>query len=331
MHPPLIPAQLAALELLRDSRRVLLTGHERPDGDCLGSQVALARILAAAGHEVILLEPDPPEPRHAFVVEGVDLRVWDGGELPAHDLCVLLDASELERTGRLASAFATSSIPKLVIDHHPHAGDAWWDAAFRDSAASATGLLVRRIARSLDAPLDPIAARALFVALVTDTGWFRFGNSDRESLLLASELVGLGVQPDVMYQRLYQVFDRAHPRRVSAALDALEYHMDGRLGVILVAGSAGVELDPPAAEDVLDLVRSVRDIEVVLLAREVRPAVWKLSARSKTDYDVCALVRRFDGGGHVRAAGATLHGATDDIRARLIADAEPGFEREARA
>lgn len=325
------PAQQAALDLLRDSRRVLLTGHERPDGDCLGSQVALARVLAAGGREVLILEPDPPEPRHAFVVEGVDLRVWEGGALPPHDVSVLLDASELERTGRLAPILAASPVPTIVVDHHPHVGDAWWDEAYRDPAAAATGILVRRIARALDAPLDPISARALFVALVTDTGWFRFGNSDGEALGLATELVELGVQPDVMYRRLHQVCDLAHPTRVGKVLEKLEYHLDGRLGVILVPGPAGLEVDPPAAEDVLDLVRSVRDVEVVLLAREVRPGVWKLSARSKTCYDVSALARRFGGGGHVRAAGATLNGAAQEVRARLVAAADAGFEREVRA
>ena len=333
MHgpPSLTPAQESAVQRLRASERVLLTGHERPDGDCLGSQVALARVLEGLGARVHLLNPDPPEKRHAFLVSQVDSTVWEGGALPEHDLIVLLDAAEIERTGPLAEPLAASGAPRLVVDHHQGRIDSWWDEAFWDPRSAATGLLVRRIARALGQPLDLIAAQALFVALVTDTGWFRFGNVDVETLTVAGELIAMGIAPDVMYRRLHQGCSTAHPARVAGALDALEYHGEGRLAFVLVEGPAGRELDANSAEDVLDVLRAVGAVEVVLLLREVRPGAWKLSARSKTDYDVCALARHFGGGGHVRAAGATLFGSAAELRAQLVAAALSGFARGARA
>ena len=323
--PPITAAQQSALDLLRQSERVLLTGHERPDGDCVGSQVALARCLEALGRSARIVLPDPIEPRHAFLVEGVELEVWNGGELFEHDLCVLLDASDLGRTGPLAPALAAAPSRKLVVDHHvSHGGHV--HAAFHDATCAATGLLVRRIAHALGAPLDRIAARALFASLVTDTGWFRHPNSDPESFDAARELVALGALPHEIHERLHQGRSAGHPALVAAALSSVEYRLDGRLALMLVGGAAGTRLDAQAVEDALDLVRSVGTVEVVLLAREARAGEWRLSARSKTAFDVSELALHFGGGGHARASGATLAGSADEVRERLAAAAVPGLQ-----
>ena len=313
--------QERALALLREGRRFLLVGHVRPDGDCLGGQGALARGLQALGKQVVILNADPPEPAFDYLTRELPYGVYAGGPLPEHDVVVLLDFNELSRTGPMAAALARAPSKKLVVDHHPYAGTPWWDACFVDVTASATGLLVWRILRALGAPIDALAARAVFTSLVTDTGWFRYSNTDAETLALASELVERGADPSSLYGKLFQRRPAGEPRALAAVLARLEYFAGGRLAVVdQPLGNGGA----PALDDgdpLLDLLRAVEGVEVVVYLREIERGSCKLSARSKTAFDVNQLARRFGGGGHVKAAGATVAGSLPDVRARIVAAA----------
>ena len=304
-HPTPAVDPAPAVALLHRARRVLLTGHERPDGDCIGAQAALARVLAVLGKEVLILNPDPPEARFDALVREGPFHTDDGGDLPPHDLIVLLDGGDLSRTGRLAERLTQSPAQKLVIDHHVHDGEAWWDAAFVDVRASATGLLVHRLARALEVALDAGAARGVFTSLVTDTGWFRYSNTDPETLAVAAELIASGVDASALYRALFQRQPAAHPAALGRALTRTELHLGGRLAI--VDAPLGTPEEPQAeGDDVLDVLRSVESVEVALFVRAVDAGRAKLSARAKGAADVRLLAARFGGGGHTKAAGATL-------------------------
>ncbi|MEM6672778.1 MAG: DHHA1 domain-containing protein [Planctomycetota bacterium] len=322
-------AQRAALELLAGAERILLTGHERPDGDCLGSEAALARILNARGQSAFVYNSDPPDEHYAEVVESAEFLVDDGGPLPDHDLVVMLDGSDLSRTGALAHRLREAPSDKLVVDHHLHAGGAWWDAAFVDTTASATGVLVRRIAAHLDAAIDAGTARALFTTLVTDTGWFKYSNTDVETLSIAAELVGVGVRPAEVFGDLFQRQAAGHPRSLAAALARTTYYADGRLVVVdLPLGPDGRSSDVDG-DVVLDVLRSVESVEVALVLREIGPARCKLSARSKGAFDVQKLALAFGGGGHAKAAGATIEQPLIEARVELVEEALEQLARTA--
>jgi phosphoesterase RecJ-like protein len=330
MAPPvstLDAEQERALALLRASERFLLAGHVRPDGDCLGGQAALARGLHGLGKSVAILNADAPAPAFDFLTRELPYAVYAGGALPAHDVVVLIDFNELARTGPMAEAIARAPSKKLVIDHHPHEGPPWWDACFVDVKASATGLLVWRILRALEAPVDALVANAVFTSLVTDTGWFRYSNTDAETLDLAGELIDLGADPSALYGSLFQRRPAEEPRALAAVLARLEYFAGGRLAVTVQplgnGGAPGLDDGDP----VLDILRAVERVEVVLYLRETEPGNCKLSARSKTSFDVNRLARRFGGGGHVKAAGATIRASLADARARVVAAAEEMLEQ----
>ena len=310
--------QRAAIRLLEGAQRVLLTGHERPDGDCLGSQAALARILEARGVHAFVVNPDEPEGRFGEVTGSARFLVDDGGDLPEHDVVVMLDGGDLSRTGRLAARLEAAPSKKLVVDHHLHAGAPWWDAAFVDTRASATGVLVRRIAAHLGSAIDEATARALFTTLVTDTGWFKYSNSDAETLLIASELVALGVRPATVYGDLFQRQPTHHPRTLSGALARTSYYADGRLALVdLPLGPDGTGLDADS-DAVLDVLRSVESVEVALVLRAISPSACKLSARSKGAFNVQELALEFGGGGHAKAAGATMDAPLEEARGDLV-------------
>ena len=310
-----------ALALLRAGERFMLAGHVRPDGDCLGSQAALARGLQGLGKTVTILNPDAPGPAFDYLTRELAYATFSGGPLPAHDVVVLLDFNDLARTGPMAEAIARAPSKKLVVDHHPFEGQPWWDERFVDVKAAATGMLVWRILRALGAPVDALVAKAVFTSLVTDTGWFRYRNTDAETLALAGELVELGADPAALFGSLFQRRPADEPRALGAVLARLEYFAGGRLAVTVQplgnGGAPGLDDGDP----VLDVLRSVEKVEVVLYLRETEPGSCKLSARSKTAFDVNRLARRFGGGGHVKAAGATIRGSLSDARSQVVAAA----------
>ena len=313
--------QTRALEAIRAARRLLLVGHVKPDGDCLGAQAALSRTLTALGKEVFVLNTDPLPSALDFLGEGTRFRVFSGGDLPAHDACVFLDFCELDRCGALADPIRAANSRKIVIDHHLHHGEPWWDAAYVDVRAAATGLLVRRIARELGVELDVHAARGVYTSLVTDTGWFKYSNTDAETFQAAAEMVAAGVEPAQLFASIYQRSSRDEPRGIARALARLEYHDRGKVALVDLPLAQGEEADLADSDAVLDLLRSVETVEVVLFVREGRDGTCKLSARSKTARNVNELARRFQGGGHAKASGATLRMPLAEAKSRLLAAA----------
>ncbi len=318
-----------ALELLRAGQRFLLVGHSRPDGDCLGAQAGLASVLRGQGKDVWILNPDPPDPEYELLAAGERFGVFGGGPLPVHDVAVMLDFSELGRCGELARPLLAAPSRKLLIDHHAFGGTPWWDAALLDPGAAATGLLVFRLGLALGAELDATGALGIFTSIVTDTGWFRYPNTDAESLSVAAQLVARGVDPAAVHRSLAQRKSRRHPLTLGRVLSGVEYHAGGLLAL------AAIPYDQDAAltdgDAVLDVLRSVGTVEVALLLRELADGSCKLSARSKTRFDVDELARLHGGGGHRRAAGARLAGPLARARDELVAQVLERIEAAAEA
>jgi bifunctional oligoribonuclease and PAP phosphatase NrnA len=317
------------LAAFRGASSVLLTGHENPDGDCIGAQAALARVLQEMGKTVHIVNPDPPEAAFDYLSDVVNYGTYSGGEVPEHDLCVLLDISELGRCGALSEPLAAYPSTKLVVDHHVHHGEEWWDLAFVDRSASATGLLVHRLAAALEVELDEVSCHGIFTSLVTDTGWFKYSNTDAETLRIAGEMIGKGVQPDRLYAAIFQRNPAVLPSELGELLRGLEYAGEGRIAILAADPDHGPF---ESNTDVLhDILRSVEDVEIVLFLRQTSDGRIKLSARSKNTWNVNALARRFGGGGHVKASGATLVGPMDVARAALLQAALEEFATELNA
>lgn len=319
------PGAARAVELLREGRKFLVCGHVRPDGDCIGAEAALSRMLASLGKTVEIVNPDPIEPRFSYLAEACDYR-WFKGALPEHDVAVLLDFCEIERTGPMAAHLSRAPSKKVVVDHHMSHGAAWWDAAFVDPTASATGVLVYRLAKHLGVQLDAPAAKGIFTSIVTDTGWLKYSNTDAETLRVASEMVALGADPNGIYAALNQQRPKVHPLFIGRLLSRAQFLADDRLAVVDLPASEGFASEQLDSDEVLDILRSVATVEVVLYIRELSDGTCKLSARSKGAYDVNALARKFGGGGHRKASGATLEGPLAAMREKVVEAAIEGFQ-----
>jgi len=311
----------SALSLLQASKRVLVAGHLRADGDSLGAAIVVARGLRALGKEAFLVMPDSPDGRYGFLYEETPWSLYTGAEsLPEHDLVVVCDCSQLDRLGTMGEALRAQDRPRLVVDHHPFdRAEHTWTAEYHDVQAAATGLLAVALMRELGVEPDGPALEAAFVALMTDTGWLKYSNADAAAFSAAAELVGLGVDPDRVFRAIYQQTHAGTPAGIAAALAGTEYHFGNQVVLSSVSqeqlNAANAHLKD--TDDVLDILRSVQSVEGVAFLSERGQRV-KLSLRSKTWLDVNMVARQVGGGGHARAAGATFAEGVDLATARSM-------------
>lgn len=305
-------------DFLRTTQRFLLTGHENPDGDCLGAQTALWHLLRALGKVAYIVNPDPIAGAFDFLQQHTPFGHGRSEQpLPDFDAVVLLDCHQLSRTGPLAPRLRERRPRIAVVDHHVGSDQGDGTICYVDPTAAATGALVARLHRELGVPLSLPAAEGVFVSLVADTGWFRYSNADREVFALAGELVAVGVDGSRIYDALYR---RNHPDCVALLAEALSRHrlrLAGRLamaslGKELMDRAARVDFDTDA---VLDPLRSVAGVEVVALLKERFDGTVKVSLRARGDVDVQAIAAGFGGGGHKKAAGATLRSTLPEAEA----------------
>ena len=302
-------------DLIRQRRSFLLTGHENPDGDCVGAEIALFHLLEDLGKKVVIVNPDPLAHGMGFLAAETPFdHVRGNMSLPEFDVAVLLDCCQLSRTGALAAKIKERSPVIAVVDHHVGSEDGDGMVSYVDSTAAATGVLIHRLYRHFERPLSRVAATGVFLSLVSDTGWFRFANTDAEVLALAAELARVGVEPSALYDRLYRNMHSDSAGLLAATLDCHELRLDGKLALVCMgrqlmerAARIGFETDP-----VIDLLRSIVGVEVVALLKERFDGGVKLSLRAKADVDVQRVAASIGGGGHKKAAGASIPGSLAD-------------------
>ncbi len=303
------------LDLIEGHQRFLLSGHTNPDGDCLGAEVALYHLLEAKGAQAHILNPDPLPGNLAGLLKDTPIRDYrTTQQLPEFDVVVLLDCAQLSRLGDLGERLRGMRPKIAVIDHHVGSENGDGDVCFVDSAAPATGAMVHDLYKALGIQLPRLAAEGVFLSLVSDTGWFRYSNTDARTLALASDLVAAGVRPDRVFDQLYR---RCDPRTVgflSSSLATHRFRLDGRLVLATLdksamerAGRIGFDTD-----QLLEPIRSVAGVEVAALFKELFSGEVKLSLRATGDVDVQAIASVFGGGGHRKAAGATLRTGLDE-------------------
>jgi phosphoesterase RecJ-like protein len=317
------------LEALQSARNILLTGHEHPDGDCLGAQVALFHLLTGMGKEVRILNPDPSPKSFDFLTRHTPFESHEGGpHLPRCDLLVLLDCAEIGRLGRLRIAVERARPRVAVIDHHLGSLQGDGDVAFVDTEAAATGELVHRLFGVLGRPLTRPAAEGVFVSLVSDTGWFRYSNTGARVFEVAAELVRAGVDASRLYDVLNRRNEAESVQLLANAIQRSRISLDGRFGAITLERPVvergtriGLDLDL-----VMEPLRSVGSIEVVAMLKESADGGVKISLRASREVDVQRIARRFGGGGHKKAAGASVRGTLESVLVEVEAAVQAALQ-----
>jgi len=323
-----------AVRVLKDARRVLVTTHVRPDGDACGTMQALAQALRAIGKDVELLLLSPVPDWYAFLFDG-PVSVLPNGIAPGQidtgpygdcDTVLIVDTNSYVQLPGIEDWLKQSPRPVLVIDHHV-TGDGLGTVELIDTTAAAAGEVVFDLLRHARWPITPAIAQALFAAIATDTGWFRFSNTDARLFRIAAELTQAGAQPDILYRRLYQNFSPQRFRLMARMLDSLELHFNNRVAVQTLlrrdfdeTGATGRD-----TENLIDECRRIDSVEVAVLFVELGhkdgkgEAGFRCSLRSKGRVDVRAIAQASGGGGHAAASGVNLNLPLDAARKLILA------------
>jgi phosphoesterase RecJ-like protein len=246
------------------------------------------------------------------------------------DVLVVLDISDVKRLGVLAEAVRRLTIPKLVIDHHLPSDEPPSTMMVTDTSACATGELIFDFATVLDLKITPDIARALYIALLTDTGGFRFSNTSARCLSIAGQLIASGVEPEEMYGRLYASMPVGRLHLLRDALATLEVDPEYGISWISVAAGAaeqyGLRSEDP--EGIAEHPRSIGGTRLAVFFRDLGHDKVKVSFRSTGDVDVNKFAKQFAGGGHARAAGALIEGDLEVVRHKVIAAAREFLRAE---
>jgi len=313
--------QVAAV--LAPGRRVALTTHVNADGDGVWCEVALWHLLTGRGLRAAIANPTPiPERFHFLVPAGADRSERAAREIEAADVVVVLDISELSRLGDLARAI-TQSHAVACIDHHVSQGSLPGGPRLVAPEAAATAELVFDLATALDWPIGSEAARALYVGILTDTGAFRFANTTPRALRVAGALLERGVNPESIYESVYASAPEGRVRLMVEVLETLVVERERGLAWVTVPPDA-LQRHHATADDldgIVEYPRSIAGVRLALLFRQLANGRVKVSFRSLGDVDVAELAHRFGGGGHKKAAGASLDGTLAAAQEQVLAAA----------
>jgi phosphoesterase RecJ-like protein len=317
---------------LRAGRSVVLSTHINSDGDGCGSETGLARMLAQHGMTVTIVNPTPWPEMFRFLL-GDDVRMVelnDGGAdvMRKADVVIVLDIADLRRLGRLADVVRSLQVPKLVIDHHVPSDDPPSNEILSDTTACATGELVYDVGAVLGFDITPAIANSLYVALVTDTGGFRFSNTSPRCHAVAAQLLAEGVEPEEMYQRIYASMPVGRLMLLREALATLE--VDPVYGLTWISVPAGAtekhNVRPEDLEGIAEHARSVAGTRMAIFFRDLGHNRVKISFRTTRGVDANEFAHQFGGGGHVKASGAMVEGSLEDVQKRVIAAARVYLE-----
>jgi len=312
-------------EVVHSASKIVLTIHHRPDGDCIGSALAMRQILLQLDKEVRILSPHQTPPTfafldpHGYITALEEMTEEDTRYLQSADLLCVLDTSSWQQLGDMATPFRESSAKKIILDHHVK-GDDIGAEQFIDSTAEATGALVVQAADALGIPITLDIAEPAFVALATDTGWFRFSNTTSATFRTAGRLIDIGVQPDAIYREIHEQESLGRIRLIGRALSKTEPHLEGQflLTWILIEDFKAAGARASDSEDIINMLLQVRDSRMAVLFSELKDGTFKASFRSRCEVDCSILAARFGGGGHKKAAGASLALPFEQTKQALI-------------
>lgn len=327
MPVPLSPDRIADarrfVEVFRPGQRICITTHVNPDGDGLGSEAGLVHLLKGQGIDAIVTNPSPTPDRYHFLfadLPGVDRSQEAVKELRRADLILVLDISDVGRLGMLSQTVLDRGVPVHCIDHHVSEGHLPDGARYVDPSAAATGELIFQIAQANGWTLTKAAARALYVAILTDTGAFRFSNTKPSVLRVAADLLETGVDPESIYMDVYANAPLGRARLLAETLQTLVVEPETGLAWVTVPPGAFERLDATAddLDGIVEIPRSTAGVRMALLFREIAAGRIKVSLRSIGDVDVAAFSKPFGGGGHTKASGLSMQGTMAEVQATVL-------------
>ncbi len=316
------------IDAINAHQRFIISAHTNPDCDALGSELGLALHLQRLGKTVAILNSDPMPPTYAFIDPDGLVQTYSSNAhrqlIADTDAVIVVDASGgWTRLGRVGNALADANKPSLCIDHHPNSVK-YTDVAVVDPTAAATGELIVELVDAMGGKISPKMAVALYTAIVTDTGNFRFSSTDARTHRITAKLLEAGAQPAKIYNQLYEQNSLARVQLEGYTLQNITLTHGGRtaysvltLEILERFGVASSDLDSFSG-----LSQKIKGVDVSVFLVELPRQRVKISLRSNGSVPVNQVAAKFGGGGHVPAAGATAEGTLETVLSNVLTEVE---------
>ncbi|MBI4484843.1 MAG: bifunctional oligoribonuclease/PAP phosphatase NrnA [Acidobacteria bacterium] len=313
------------VEAIRARHRFVISSHARPDGDSIGSQLAISYALQALGKQVAIVNADPP-PAPLMAFPGVPSITIANRVEGDFDAAIIMECGELERTGvqDLDRFFV------INIDHHP--GNSGYGAIqWFDARAAACGEMVFDLVKALDVRLTVEIATHIYVAILTDTGSFHYSNISPRTFDICRETLEAGVDPVLAARNVYDSNNMGRLKLFGAVLSAMQIDSSGRIAIVYLdhemARDAGGTYED--TEGLINLPLTVKEIQAVVFFKQIEGEQYRVSMRSKGEIDIGTVAKEFGGGGHKNAAGCTVAGGIDALQKLLVEKIREAIGRSA--
>ncbi len=316
----------AVREVIEKGHHFLITTHVNPDGDGIGSELALYHYLKSIGKKPSIVNCSSTPDNFRYLTTNQEVQKFNEDDSTAvfkdYDAAFVLDIGNYARLKEVGQLIEFHKVPTICIDHHPKEDDKF-DHYFLDTEASATGELIYDLLTGLNAELTLSMADAIYSAIMADTGSFRFSNTTEKTHRIAAEMLEKGVNPESIWSFVYGDIP---PERISLqalVMDNIQYDLDGKLAWVSVSEKmlkrAGA--DSKHLEGFTDYLRNIRGVKASVVLLELGDELTKMSFRSKGDFDSNLFAKRFGGGGHKYASGARVAKGYKEIIPEMLKEA----------
>ncbi|HAQ39792.1 MAG TPA: bifunctional oligoribonuclease/PAP phosphatase NrnA [Clostridiales bacterium] len=302
--------------LINSSEDICITGHKSPDGDCIGSVMALYEFLKPLDKNVtVCIDGKIPFNYRPFVNEDVISQEYDGKKF---DLLFILDCSDIDRLGKFKDVFNNSK-KSVCIDHHK-TNDSFADINVIDMSMSSTGELLYDVLKTLGQKLTKKAATYIYIAILTDTGKFSYSNTSSQTHRKTAELIDLGVEVAEIDNTVYNSKPSNVVKAYIECISSIELYYDNKFGIASITQKILEKNDADMGDidGVVEFIREIKEVEVSCVLKEHEENSTKVSLRSKNNIDVSAISARFGGGGHAKAAGFEVKDTVENTKKLLI-------------
>ena len=303
--------------LLKNGKKFLVASHKDPDGDAIGSALALGETLMLDGKEVITFNAGPI-PDSLSHLNGIERVVDTIDQESEFDALLVLDCGNIERVGEMHSVLSTIR-PLINIDHHRN-NSQFGDLNFVDDQSSSVGEIIYKLMKLADFPINKSIAENIFVSLQSDTGSFRYENTTSDALHIAGDMMNWGVRPWKISRNIMDMYSLKKLKLLEMTLRTIELHHSGMLGLLTITKETQLKANARDfdSEGFVDYPRLIAGVEIGTLIKEAGKNFFKISLRSNDWVNVSDLARYFGGGGHPRAAAFTMEGKLEYIKREFI-------------
>ncbi len=316
------PINAVSSHLIKNADNILLVGHVEPDGDTIGSLLAMGLSLKKIGKNVFMYEEDTLPPMCARLFPSANLIKNKIDDVELFDTVIFLDCASLERAGK---AFLKLSEIKTVIniDHHitnPKYGDFY----LLDKEASSTGEIVFKLLSHMNIKLTYEAALAIYTAIITDTGAFRYSSANKAAFEICAKLIDCGVEPYRAAKEIYETYPIGHIRLIAFALNSIELSKNKKVGILTLNKKMFAEASVSCGDEggLIGYVIGIDTVALAVLIKEKEIDCFDVSLRSNGSVDVSEIAVRFGGGGHVNAAGFSIKLSLSELKEKIFALSE---------